>query len=117
MAFSKQFADYILELSEPIGPVTLRRMFGGACLKYGTATFALIKDDTVFLRVDEGNMDHFKVAKSYPFTYTRKNKEITLGSYYRMPDEALEDTELFVDWAKRSIDAAKRAERAKDGNS
>jgi len=42
MAFSKEFSEHILEMLEPLGAMTLKRLLAGACINYGEATFALM---------------------------------------------------------------------------
>ncbi len=113
MSFSKEFGEHILDMLEPLGALTLKRLFGGACINYGDATFALMFDDTVYFRVDDKNIERFKAAGSEPFTYVARGKDVVVGSYYLLPDEALDDSDEMLDWARGALDAGLKVARAK----
>jgi len=113
MAFSKEFGEHILDMLEPLGPLTLKRMFGGACINYGRATFALMFDDTIYFRVDEANIERFRDADSEPFRYAARGKDVIVGSYYLVPEEVLDDVDKMVDWARGALDAGLKVARAK----
>jgi len=115
MSFSTEFGEHILDMLAPLGALTLKRVFGGACINYGTATFALMFDDTVYLRVDEKNIERFQKAGSNPFSYTDSGKEIIVASYYLLPDEALDDPDDLLERARGALDAGLKAERQKQG--
>jgi len=115
MPFSRELADHVMEMLEPLGALALKRLFGGACIVYGEATFALIFDDTLYFKADRDNVGAFEAAGSKPFRYQKKDREVIVGSYWRLPDEALDDAEDMQAWARASIDAGLRAVRAKKG--
>ena len=47
------FFGYVEELLAPLGPVSVKRMFGGAGVYAGDVMFALISDDQLYLKVDD----------------------------------------------------------------
>ncbi len=113
MAVSPEYRDYVQELLAPLGPVSIRRMFGGAGVFYDEVMFALIAGETLYLKVDDETRPDFEAAGQGPFTYQRSEGPRALQSYYRLPDELLDETDELLVWARRAVDAALRAQAAK----
>jgi DNA transformation protein len=113
MAVSPEFRDFVAELLAPLGPVSLRRMFGGLGAFHGDVMFALVAGDTLYFKVDDGNRGEFETAGSGPFQYEAKGRKRGLVSYYEVPPEVLEDPEDCLAWGRRAVDAAFRAQQAK----
>ena len=65
-------AEAIRELFTVFGPVTVRRMFGGAGLFADGIMFALVSDGDIFLKADEETIPTLKSDGSRPFTYGAK---------------------------------------------
>lgn len=110
---SREFADYLVELLEPLGRVKAKRMFGGFGLYLDGLMFALIADDTLYLKADAENRATFAARQMPPFVYQRKGKLVTL-SYHAAPAEALEDPEILLDLARLAFAAALRGRRKPD---
>jgi hypothetical protein len=53
MAVSSDYLDFVLEQLAPVGPLTSRKMFGGVGLYAQGLFFALIDDDTLYLKGDD----------------------------------------------------------------
>lgn len=113
MAVSPEFQAFVAELLAPVGPVAIRRMFGGAGAFYDEVMFALIADEVLYFKVDDSNRADFEAAGKGPFQYDTKNGRRALGGYYELPDELFEAPEELAAWARRSIDVALRARTAK----
>ena len=71
------FLNYIKDQFEVVGPITIRRMFGGAGIFLDGVMFGLIADDLIYLKVGESNKQDFIDAGMEPFTYQGKNKPIS----------------------------------------
>ena len=84
----------------------MRRMFGGAGLCRDGLMFALIADDTLYLKVDDRNRPDFEAEGMTPFSYQRKGETAALKSYYEAPPELADDAEAFSAWARKAITAA-----------
>lgn len=69
--------------------------------------FGLISQQMLYLKADSVNSGTFEQAGLERFCYRRSGKPTYL-SYYQAPIDALENGELLIEWAKRSIDAALR---------
>ena len=113
MAVSKDFSAYVVELFEGLGPIRIKPMFGAAGVYAHDLFFAVIDDDTLYLKVDAEIEARFQQAGSEPFVYkTRDGAEISMG-YWRAPEAALEDPDEALSWARLSLDAAARKKASK----
>ncbi len=105
-----EFIEYLHELFERFGPITARKMFGGYGIYHHGLMFALVSHDTLYLKADSENAKHFEKAGLGKFEYVTANKLMKM-SYYRAPPEAMEDREQAAVWARRSYEAALRAQK------
>ena len=108
MAVSRQFLDYILEMLAPLGPVTGRRMFGGAGIFYETLMFALIADECLYFKVDDHTRAAFVDAGCGPFLYEKSGKVMEMA-YFEAPEYLYDDAEALVKWGRDAVDVALRA--------
>jgi len=81
-------------------------MFGGVGIYAGDVFFALIADDTLYLKVDDFNRPAFEERGMGPFRPYGEEGE-TMG-YYELPADVLEDAEALRPWAETAIAAARR---------
>jgi DNA transformation protein and related proteins len=104
-------SDGYLELLEDsladLGPVTSRRMFGGAGLFAGGAMFALVVDDALYLKADDETRSAFEAESLTPFSYNRNGRTVAL-SYWRAPERLLDDRDEMLIWASRAMTVAKK---------
>jgi DNA transformation protein len=107
MAFAKGEDAFVLELLQDLGPISNRPMFGCGALYSEGLLFGLIDDGVFYLRADEEIVQRFRDAGSSQFTYRTKDGPQTLG-YWTLPDEASDEPEAAVSWARLSIEAARR---------
>ena len=110
---SKDFADYVVDLLRPLGPIRAKRMFGGFGLFLDGLMFALIIDGTLYFKADAVNRPIFNSRQMTPFEYLRQGWLVAL-SYLAAPAEALEDEEDLLALAKLGFEAALRG-RKKSG--
>jgi DNA transformation protein and related proteins len=104
--------EFIRDLFAPFGPVTVRRMFGGAGIYREGLMFALVFDGAIFLKVDEASIPDFEREGSRPFVYTRAKSPGKVGraslSYWRLPERLYDDPEELAVWAERALAIAQR---------
>ena len=112
MAPESEFVDYLLELLEPFGPVKANSMFGGFGIYLHGLMFGLVSQDIFYLKVDNENRPDFDNRGLEPFTYKRKGEEYSM-SYYRAPDQAMDDSAELCKWAQKAYDAAIRGAQNK----
>jgi DNA transformation protein len=116
MPNSPSFVEHALELFSLVGPARARRMFGGHGLYLGDVMFGLLDDDELFLKTDAQTVARFEEAHCEAWVYASpRGPQRT--SYYRPPDEAHEDPEAMLPWARLAVDAALRAAAARAAKS
>jgi DNA transformation protein len=108
MTASPGFAEFIRDALGPIGRLTLRRMFGATGVFCDGLMFAMIADDTIYFRVDDGNRQAFEAAAhDPPLSYEKGGKRIDLA-FWRAPDRLLDDPEALLAWGRLALAAAGR---------
>lgn len=100
------------ELLEPLGRITVRRMFGGAGLYVDGLIVGLEIEGALYLKTDASSRDLFANAGGRPFVYDGKDKPVTT-SYWTPPDEAMDSPEAMRPWARLALEAALRSAAAK----
>ena len=115
MPASQGFRDLVLEALSPLGPIRIKRMFGGAGIWHGDTMFAIIADDTLYLKTGDGTRADFEAEGLGPFTYGTKNGDRVLTSYWRAPEHLLDDDDEMRAWCRRAAGVATRAAKNKTG--
>jgi DNA transformation protein len=107
--------EAIVELFAEFGPVTVRRMFGGAGVFVDGLMFGLVSDGVIYLKADSETIPAFEGEGLRPFSYATKDGTRMLTSYWRMPDRLYDDTEELARWAKaaHAVALRKAAQSAK----
>ncbi len=109
---SGEFIEYVMELFGPFGTVGARRMFGGHGVYLDGLMFAIVSEDTLYLKADEMNRVEFEQAGCEIFGYARKGKRASLN-FFRAPEDAMESPELMLPWARTAYAAALRTNAKK----
>ena len=113
MAYDPDFGEWVREHFAALGPLEIKRMFGGGAVYAHGLIFALLDDGVVWLKADEINAPVLEAAGARQFTFpTKDGKQMTMA-YWSLPDSALDDPDVAVEWARQSIDAALRKAAAK----
>jgi DNA transformation protein len=98
------------ELFAPLGPIRTKSMFGGWGFYCEDLFFALIADDTLYLKADDQeSQGRFAAAGSSPFRYTHGDGRITTMGYWSAPEEAMDSPMTMQPWAKLALTCALRA--------
>jgi len=88
-------------------------MFGGHGLYAEGVMFALLDDGELFVKTDEETRATFVEAGCRQWTYVNKKVRMENTGYFRPPDDAHEDPEAMLPWARLALAAALRARAAK----
>ena len=108
MVASDTFAEFLREHLAPVGRVTMRRMFGKTGVFCDGLMFAMVRDDTLYFRVDDHNRATFKEAQSFPpLNYEKKGSTIDLA-FWRAPERLFDEPDELVTWARAALGAARR---------
>jgi DNA transformation protein len=112
---SDSFAEFLREQLTPLGRVTLRRMFGKTGVFCDGVMLGMVTDNTLYLRVDDGNRAAFEEARAFPpLSYEKKGESIDL-SFWRAPERLFDETDELLHWARLALAAARRVKRASRG--
>jgi DNA transformation protein len=110
---SPSFRTFVLDqLSRVVPRVRARSMFGGVGIYAGELFFALIDDDTLYLKVDDTNRPDFEARGMEPFRPYGEGGEVM--QYYQVPDDVLEDPDALRPWAEKSIGGAAHGGRVEN---
>lgn len=112
MAVNESFRSFVLDqLSRVASRVRSRSMFGGVGIYSGDFFFALIDDDTLYLKVDDSNRGDFEARGLGPFQPFGEGGETM--QYYQLDEGILEDVNELRPWIDKAIDVARRKRTAK----
>lgn len=111
MSAGRQFAEFIVEQMADFGPTAARPMFGGIGLFRDGVMFALIADDTLYLKADDTTKREFEAEGMAPFIHSAKKGRNTIMSYWRAPERCLDDPGEMSQWCRKAHGAALRAKR------
>lgn len=103
-----EFVEYLHEMFSEFGRINTRRMFGGYGIYREGLMFALVADDTLYLKVDRETEGCFAERGLARFQYHKQGKIVAM-SYYEAPDEIYDDPGEAAVWGRRAYDAARRA--------
>jgi DNA transformation protein len=112
MAVQPQYLAYILEQLERLGSLSSRRMFGAVGLYSGELFFGLIDDDTLFFKTDGSNNAEY-LARNMPRFMPFPERPEAVMAYHQVPADIIEDGELLVSWARKSVAVALASRAAK----
>ena len=108
MVASDSFAEFLREQLAPLGPLSLRRMFGKTGVFCDGVMLAMVSDNTLYFRVDDDNKAFFKEAAAFPpLNYAKKGESIDLA-FWRAPERLFDEPEELVAWARQALAAAHR---------
>jgi DNA transformation protein len=106
---SAEFLEFIAEQMAEFGPVSVRRMFGGAGIFRDGLMFALIVGEDLYLKADAQTQPAFEAEGLGPFIYATKNHPRTVMSYWRAPARCLDDSDEMTKWCRDAFAVALRS--------
>lgn len=92
---------FLLDGLAPLGVLRSRHMFGGHGVYLGDAFFAIVHRGRIYFRTDEQSREEYRARGSQPFM---PGPDQTLGTYWELPADVLEDPELLQRWARHAAD-------------
>jgi len=108
MVASDRFADFLRDQLAPLGRIAMRRMFGKTGVSCDGFMLGMVRDNTLYFRVDDDNRAAFKEAESFPpLDYQKKGGTIDL-SFWRAPERLFDEPDELVIWARAALAAARR---------
>jgi DNA transformation protein and related proteins len=108
MVASDGFAGFLRDQLAPLGRIAMRRMFGKTGVFCGGFMLGMVRDNTLYFRVDDGNRAAFKEVESFPpLNYEKKGGTIDL-SFWRAPERMFDEPDELLAWARLALAAARR---------
>lgn len=115
MAIDDDLKALLEEHLAPLGPVVIKRMFGGGGVFLDGLMFGLVVEDVLYLKSDQGNRAAFVAEGLEPFTYAKTSGATTVMSYWRTPERLLDEPDELRDWARQAYAAARRSRKPPKG--
>jgi DNA transformation protein len=105
MRVSDGFRAFVLDQLSGVDGMRAKDMFGGIGLYAGDVFFGILASDVLYLKVDETNRGEYEAAGTEPFR-PYADRPMTMA-YYAVPLEVLETAPTLIEWAERSVSAAR----------
>lgn len=102
--------DAIEEMFEGLGPITIKRMFGGKGIYFEGTIVALEVGGDVLLKADADSSPAFVDAGSSQWTYDGKGKPVKMP-YWSIPEEAFDDPDEMALWVRLAYEASLRSRK------
>ena len=104
MAVSDEQIEAVRDLFEHLGPITHRRMMGGASFYRNGTIFAMIgTDGVVRIKADGAFADRLAAEGSETFAMTRKDGSVATMGYWSLPPGTEDDPDAAGALAREAI--------------
>ena len=108
MVASETYAEFLREQLASLGRITLRRMFGKTGVFCDGLMLGMVRDDTLYFRVDDENRKIFREAEAFPpLNYAKQGQTIDLA-FWRVPERLFDEPDELIAWARAALAAAHR---------
>ena len=99
----------IEEMFAGLGPVTVKRMFGGKGVYHRGRILAVEIRGEMRLKADEVSAPDFAAAGATQWTYAGRKGTPVRMPYWSVPEEAFDDPDVMARWVRLAYEAACRA--------
>lgn len=104
-------ADALRDLFAGLGPVSIRRMFGGKGIYFDGLIVGIDLRDEVMLKADDVSGPDFAAAGATQWVYENKKGTAVKMPYWTIPDSALDDPDEMAIWTRKAFEAARRVSK------
>lgn len=101
----------IEEMFSALGPVSIRRMFGGKGIYHHGVIIALDLFDEILLKADLETAPQFEEAGCRQWTYQREGKKPVAMPYWSVPENAFDDPDEMAKWVTLAYEAGFRTHK------
>lgn len=98
----------IAEMFAALGPVSIRRMFGGKGIYRLGRIVAIALHDEIMLKADAISAPQFEAAGARRWTHEGKAGKAVAMPYWSIPEDAFDDPSVMADWVRLAYAAALR---------
>ena len=102
-------AEAIEEMFAGLGPVTIKRMFGGRGIYHRGVIVAIELRDAMLLKADAASAPAFEAAGARRWVYESKTRKPVAMPYWSIPEDAYDDPDVMAQWVRLAYAAALRA--------
>ena len=106
-------ADFIQELFAAFGPVSVRRLFGGAGIYAEGVLIGAVFRDEIYLKADAETAARFDAEGCGTFEYATKTGTRAIASFRKLPERLYDDADELTEWAREALGVARRKGAAK----
>ncbi|OLP59786.1 competence protein TfoX [Xaviernesmea oryzae] len=103
--------EAIFEVFDSLGPVSIRRMFGGKGIYAEGHILAIVLDGTLMLKGDDESAPRLEAAGGERWFYEGRSGKPVNMPYWTVPPAAYDDPEEMALWVREAFEAALRASR------
>ena len=100
----------IEEMFQAVGPVTIKRMFGGLGIYAHGTIIAIETDSEIFLKADAQSAELFAADGARQWRYDGKGRPVYMP-YWTIPDDAFDDPDVMAKWVRLALEAGLRAKK------
>ncbi|MGE0501788.1 MAG: TfoX/Sxy family protein [Rhizobiaceae bacterium] len=104
--------EAIADLFAGLGPVSIRRMFGGKGVYHRGEIVGIDIFDSILVKGDAETSATYEAAGGERWVYEGKNRPVAMP-YWSVPADVMEDMDEMARWARLAYDAALRAKASK----
>jgi DNA transformation protein len=97
------------EIFSGLGPVTIKRLFGGKGIYFHGLIIAIDWRDDLLLKADLVTAPQFEAAGARQWAYDGKTGKPVHMPYWSVPVDAFDDPDVMTCWLRLAYDAALRA--------
>jgi DNA transformation protein len=108
MAIDEGLYAWVQEALEPLGPVTMRKMMGGATLYLDGTIFAILDEGEIWFKADAETDAIWDAEGRERFSVTFKDGRVDTMNYRRGPSDVYDEPEAMQRWAKLAVEAGLR---------
>jgi DNA transformation protein len=101
----------IEEMFQSLGPVTIKRMFGGKGIYHLGRIVAVEVRGEMLLKADGVSAPEFETAGARQWAYEGKQGKPVNMPYWSIPEDAFDDPDVMARWVALAYEAAVRAEK------
>ncbi len=101
----------IEEMFASVGPVIIKRMFGGKSIYVRGTIIAIQYQDEILLKADAQSAPRFVEAGCRQWVYEGKNGKSAAMPYWSISDDAFDDPDVMAKWVRLALEAGMRAKK------
>jgi DNA transformation protein len=102
----ESFKDFVLDQLSTLDGLRCRAMFGGFGFYAGEAFFAIVFEGRLYFKTDAATRPRYVERGMAPF---RPNRKQSLGGYYEVPLDVVENPAELTAWARAALRGVRRA--------